>query len=299
MDDAVKPTAPVDDRPPRIHQGLSPSSMALFLACQRKYYLKKIAKLPADDDASEDTESFRVGKAFHKVLENRWHDLIGLRLTEVVDVVKSFDLDPDHHGPLIFAMLASYKKVHEKAGLIAVACEQVIDTPEFYGFVDVILQGPLGWWIGDMKTASQYSQHLMPTLPTHPQLSLYAMHVPEIAQAIGLDPALYLGCRYRQTTKSKASKRTSESPTQFAARLMEGGSIASYDYVIPKEVMSLEGVWFTHKHARGLATSGKEDWQFLPNYGNCLSYFRPCEMWSRCHGKRFSDLQDLVVLKSD
>lgn len=287
----------LDDRPPRLHDGLSPSSLALFLGCQRKYYWKKVARVPIDDDSSEDTESFKVGKAFHKCLENVRHELEGYRLSDVTTVTAGYGLDAEQHGPLIFAMLGAYKRVHAKAGLKALACEQVIDTPAFYGFVDVILEDEAGWWIGDMKTAANYSTHLMPTLPRHPQLSLYAMHVPEIAEALKIDPDRYRGCRYRMTTKSKAVKRSGETPMEFAKRL--SGVVTSYDFIIPSTAMLPQEVFGVHANAKLHIDSYKEQVDFLPNYGNCLSYFRPCEWWSKCHGARFTDMQDLVVLKSD
>lgn len=279
-------------------RGLSPSSLALFMGCARKYYLKKVAGVLPDDDAVEDTESLRVGKAFHKCLEDTRHELSGYKFSSVEDVCKGFDLDPEQHPALIYAMLLAYKKVHEKAGLKAIACEQVIDTPSFYGFVDVILEDADGWWIGDMKTAASYSTSLMPTLQRHPQLSLYARHAPEVAKALSLDPALYKGCRYRMTTKSKAARKPGESAVGYAGRTV-GSSINSYDYIIPKEVMTPDHLYSVHGKVRKFIEDTKDETGFLPNYGNCMSYFRPCEMWSRCHGARFSDMHTLTVLKSD
>lgn len=281
------------------HRGLSPSSFSLFMSCARKFYLKKIVKAPIDPDSEADTESLLVGKAFHKCLENTRHKLDGFTLQQCRDiVVGEFELLEDQHLPLIFSMLKKYKIVHEKAGLKAIACEVEVSTDKFYGFVDVILQDSSGaWWIGDMKTAANYSRSLIPSLPRHPQLSLYAMHAAQIAKFLDLDPESYRGCRYRLTTKSKASKRLDEPIPKFIERL--SSVVQSYDFILPKGVMAPDRVSVSHHMAKSFIDSHKEETSYMPNYGNCMAYFRPCEWWSQCHGKPFSEMMNIEVIGSD
>lgn len=285
-----------DTKPQRIHDGLSPSSLGLFQGCARKYYNKKIAKLPIDSDASEDSEAFQVGKAFHKCLEDTRHDLDGFTLKACIETCDGFGLSPDYHAPMVFAMLGAYKSVHKKAGLKVLACEMVVDTPAFYGIVDVILEDAAGWWIGDMKTAAQFSKSLIPTLPKHQQLNLYAEHYPIIADVLGLDPYGYRGCRYRLTTKSKLTRRAGEDVASFISRL--GNSVSSYDFIIPHALMAPAVAYRTHHVAKTFIDLHKDEADYVPNFGNCMSYFKPCEFWSRCHGQTFTST-DLEVVTSD
>ena len=274
------------------HRGLSPSSLALFTGCQRKYYYKKVAKIPIDSDVSEEQENFDIGKTFHKVLEDRMHVLSGLTLSEVIKTAATFNLG-EEKAPLIFAMLGKYKIMHEKAGLEATSCEVIIDTPTFYGIADVILtDSKKNWWVGDMKTSASYSPLLVPTLAKHPQLNLYGYHHKEIAEVVGLDPEKYMGCRYRLTTKSKASKKVKEETVDFINRISD--TIRSIDYILPKDKMAGEEMYEMHSHAvKYMATCAEvapgEKSLFKPNYGNCLSYFRPCEYFSNCHGSLFTE----------
>lgn len=278
----------VDDRPERKHDGLSPSSFQLFSACNRKYFLKKIAKADIDPDASEDTEAFRIGKAFHKVLEVTQHNLSGFSLDKIRAIVcGEYELSEHDHLPMIFAMLVKYKKVHDKSKLNTVACELILDLPDFYGIVDAIKSDNKGnWWICDMKTASSYQPNLIPSLPSHPQLNLYAWKSREIAAARNLDPAKFMGVRYLLTTKTKLVRKASEGFTDYVSRAVN--AIKSLDFAIPKEALRPELVIKTHKLASEYIKKTEEE-AFSPNLGNCMSYHRPCEFWSRCHGNTFTE----------
>ncbi len=277
------------------HAGLSPSSLSLFQSCARKYYLKKVAKVPIDDDASEDTEAFDIGKAFHKVLEDNKHELKGLKYQSVADtVVGLFDLTEHFHLPMIFSMLAKYKILHEKAGLKAIACEVELETDTFYGFIDVILQEPDGrWWIADIKTAASYTPGLLPSLPKHQQLNLYAAHAYLVAEKLSLDLHAYAGIRYRVITKSRIGRKKDEKVEDFLKRL--SSSVQAYDVAIPKEIMNVVEVLDVHyqafKHTRK-----KKEKDFPRNYGSCFAYYKPCEMWSKCHGHKYSEIESKMIV---
>lgn len=279
------------------HRGLSPSSMGLFLSCSRKYWHSKVNRTPIDSDASTDTEPFSVGKAFHKCLEDCKHDLKGYTFKDTVVVVSSYGLDPDRFAPLIFAMLGQYKKVHEKAGLKAIACEVMVATDSFYGFVDVILQDKDGgFFIGDMKTAGSYSPLMVPTLLKHPQINLYAAHYKEIAFKLGLDPEMYRGCRYRMTTKSKLIQKKGEGLEAYIQRMGEG--IKSYDFIMPKEQMDPSNIVAIHAHTKEFIDEFGTEEVYGQNYGTCLQYFKPCEYFSKCHGRNFTEM-NLEVVTND
>lgn len=288
------------------HKGLSPSSLALYTGCQRKYFHSKIAKTPKDSDAQEEVESLQVGKAFHRVLELAKHELDGYSLEDISKVVLEHDLTREVHLPLIFAMLSSYKSMHKNAGLKAIAFEIPLETDVFFGIVDVVLQDQKGgWFLGDMKTAASFSQNLIPTLPRHPQLNLYAAYKDELAKSLDLDSEKYLGCRYRLTTKSKMARKDGEEFMPYVNRMLK--TIKSFDFILAKDLMNPQIMKYIHERTfteiqelQRFVENGKLDNpRFSQNYGNCMAYFRSCEFWSNCHGKNFSDMQDIKMVMSD
>lgn len=279
------------------HRGLSYSSLTTFLGCNRRYFHKKIAKAPIDSDVEEDLLSFEIGKWFHRVLEVTEHELDGVTQAGVRSIGEEFRLDVDEYLLMIVAMLKSYKSMHKKAGLKATHFETVIETEDFYGIVDVILQdGEGNWWIGDMKTAATHNKMMIPSLTRNAQLSLYALHHKELAKSLGLDPEKFKGCRYRVTTKSKSVKRSNETDAKFVERLLD--TVKSYDYIIPKEMLDTDIIRGIHESAVAhMELNSEETFANLPtavkdsypqNFNNCLNFFRPCEFWSRCYGKNYT-----------
>jgi len=266
---------------------LSPSSLSLFLSCQRKYYHKKIAKTEIDTDIDEDTEALKIGKAFHKVLEDCRHELSGVSYQKVWATVWEHELDADEYTPMIMAMLSKYKIMHEKSKLKATHFEIEIATPTFIGYVDVILQDDSGgWFIGDMKTSAAYYSNIAASLPRNPQLNLYASHVGLLGSQLGLAPDKFKGCRYRITTKSKLIRKKTESAEEYIARMCLG--IKSVDFIIPKELMAVEDIRGLHNSALEYITSHLNPDEYLQNLGNCTQYFKPCEFWSKCHGRNYT-----------
>lgn len=274
----------------KLHSGLSPSSMALYQSCARKYFYKKIDGRKPDDDVDQDVEALNIGSAFHKVLEDTRHYLKDLSYQTVLKVAT--DHAVADAAPMIFAMLSHYKAMHEASGLAVVACEVEVETKEFFGIVDVILKDlENNWWIGDMKTASSYNPAaLHPTLGRHPQLNLYAFHAAHIGASWGLEPNKYRGCRYRLTTKSKLIRKRDEELGAFIGRV--SNVVKSYDFPVLKEAMDPEGIYDLHTRVREeIDISGKLQANFLQNFGNCMQYYRPCDFWSACHGKNCSQMR--------
>jgi len=270
---------------------LSPSSFGEFSACQRKYFYRKVMKYENDPDCPEDNEPFQVGKAFHQVLENRRHDLKGLTLKEVALVAAAEGIEDEDTWAMIFAMLGAYKKVFDREGLKVAGCEIQITSNNFTGFVDVVLQDSYGhWWIGDMKTVGLWSDSTIQTLPSHPQLNLYAKHYELIAYATDLDPNKFLGVAYLATTKSRIKRKAKELLEDFVGRLSE--SVKSIWVYIPRSVLVIKEVSEAHGIAASFigshAAEDKEE-LFNRNYGNCMSYFKPCQFYSRCHTRLFTE----------
>jgi hypothetical protein len=269
--------------------GLSPSSLALFQSCERRYYHYKIAATPHDSDYVDDVSSLQIGSAFHKVLEDRLHDLKGLKYGEVAEVVAEHNLNYSEHTPLVYAMLLRYREMHTASKRKVVAVEMEIAEDGFLGYVDAIMTDQKGgWWICDMKTAASWNPSILPTLYLHPQLSLYANFSAHIATSLNLNVKKFGGCRYLLTTKSKLKQRESESAQDFTKRLY--GSVASLDIGIPISKMNPSAVADIHNEvSRKILINGKSESNYCRNYNSCFTYYRPCPWFSKCHGFKYTE----------
>jgi len=273
----------------KVITGLSPSSFAEFTACNRKWFFRKVAKTPIDSDASEDYSAFNLGKAFHKALEDTKHNLEGYTHAQAVDVCAQFDVADEEDVLMIYAMLGRYKLLHAVENLEVIACEVVINTPEFYGITDAVMRDKEGLlWIVDIKTAATFQSSLLSTAPSHPQLNLYAKYFDQIAYSVGLKDAPFGGIRLRTTTKSRLTKKPTESATDFIARLSK--SIKSSDIVVPRSELNVESISEQHMavYERTSKAQAGDLEKFAPNYGNCMSYFRPCNYFSQCNKRVFT-----------
>lgn len=270
--------------------GLSPSSFSEFSACQRKWFLRKVARVPIDSDATEDYSAFNVGKAFHKALEDTNHNLQGFTHAQCIAVCAQFDVTDGDDVAMIYAMLGRYKELHALEDMKVIACEVVIDVPEFYGITDVVMQDIDGaLWIVDIKTAATFQQSMLATVSSHPQLNLYAKYFDQIAYAVGLKDAPFGGIRLRTTTKSKLIRKATETVPEYIARMSKG--IKSNEIVVPKGALNVEAISTQHLAAFSKTSTAKaEDIEKFPcNLGNCMSYFRPCNYYSRCNKHNFSE----------
>jgi hypothetical protein len=276
---------------------LSYSSATLLKNCQQKYYYHKVdTTVEKDPDYENNETAFNVGKAFHEVMELNNHteeDLEGLLDQACIDY------DVEDHKAMLHAMLLRYLQVHKKSGLTAHTCEFTLSNEHFIGFIDIILVDEEGnWWIGDLKTAARYSEITTARLPMDTQLNLYTSFYKQIAGVLELDVKKFKGSRYRVTTKYKLKRKLKEGYYDFVKRLAKG--IKSYDIAIPLEEMDPDGFYADHMELHKLSMefrSGKA----IPkrNRSYCDSYFRPCEFWSQCHAKTYSESGKLEVFKSN
>lgn len=274
---------------------LSYSSANLLQNCTKKYFLHKIKKVDKDSDSEEDFDAFNIGKAFHKVLEDFKHERGPLK-NKLTDVCKLFKVE--HEQTKIHAMLLRYFDLHEKSGMKLVAAEFEIVTKTFIGYVDAILKDADGlWYICDLKTAARISDSLVARLKSDLQLNLYAGFMNHIAKQYSLNLALFAGCLYRVTTKS--ALRPSDKLDYDGDVRRHYASVESYEVEIPREMLNPSEA--EDKHSKLYSTalslaSGKV--KPLENYSYCDSYFRPCEYWSQCHGKTYTECKSDLVLKS-
>lgn len=269
---------------------LSYSSMNEILGCEQKYAFRKVLECPSDEDYKQETDAMDVGSVFHKCLELCKHDLSGFAFPTLIECIEEYPetLNLKTHGPLLWAMLRRYKLLHEDAGLKPVQIELELLAPkEFKGFVDVVLEEDNGYWITDIKTAASISRFLRSRLASDRQLNLYVHWYEKLLKP---DKPI-LGCRYRAVTKSRLKYRKDETFKQLSDRIFQG--INAYEYVIPVDLMNPESAANTFAKVRKRQKQLHKDAVPVRNFNYCESYFRPCEFWSKCHGKQFT--QDFGV----
>jgi hypothetical protein len=211
-------------------------------------------------------------------------------------VAESFGVEDIEDVAMVYAMLSKYKKVHEKLNLTVAVCEVAISTPDFYGIVDAVMYDDTGFWIVDMKTAGTLPNYIVNTAPSHPQLNLYAAHADLIRKAAMLpETKPFLGCRLRTTTKSKLGKKPDEAISAYIGRMASG--IKSQDIAIPHDPKMSQMFLQQLVYARSKTSKANnyDIGSFSPNFGNCMAYFRPCEHYSKCHGRNYTEVPTMEV----
>lgn len=278
---------------------LSYSSATLLKNCSQKYYYHKISTPGKDPDSEDNMEAFNVGKAFHWVLEENGHT--EARLEELLEeAVQAYEVE-DLKG-MIHAMLLRYLKLHKESGLTCIKAELELSNDFFIGFIDAIMTDPEGgWWIVDLKTAGRFADTTLARLALDTQLNLYSSFSDDIALHLELDPDRFMGARYRCTTKSKLVRKATESYSDHVLRTAK--NVKSYDVVIPITIMDPKTAIEEHK-ALHKDTLKMREGKAKPkkNLSYCDSFFRPCEYWSQCYGKTFTEWKgdlESIMLKSD
>jgi hypothetical protein len=244
-----------------------------------------------DTDVDRDEGALNIGKAFHMVVEKCKHDkqpTLAL-VKEACKVHSCVDSQA-----LVHAMTMKNYKLHKRTGLTCLATEFEISNPIFIGYVDAVLGDKLGWWVTDLKTASNLSDTKVARLHKDVQLNLYASFAEMIAKMFKLDPAKFRGARYRVTTKSLIKPLKDEAYESYVKRLYS--AIESIDVIVPREIMAPEKAFALHKRLHALSMALREG-KIKPrqNYSHCDSYFTPCEFWSKCHGDNFTVLKEKLV----
>jgi hypothetical protein len=258
---------------------ISYSSSTTMLGCQFKFWLDKVEKAPRDPDTVE-SDAFTFGKVHHKVLEDCHHDRADYTEDLLVNAARELGLDSGVL-PMVYACIHSYFPVREKSGLTCVASEvEVGDGQTFTGYVDAILcDKNYNWWICDLKTSGMFSSSIFARLDQDPQLNIYAAHVNQICEKTGMDPALFAGCRYNVSVKPRMVVKPMETLQSYAARAKP----ANWEYAVP--AVRLDPQYALNQLFRLRDMAGTLTYEnAFRNRGNCMTYNKPCEFWSRCHG---------------
>lgn len=275
---------------------LSYSSFMDYSSCSRRWFLRKVKNAPIDSDADVSTEAFDIGKSFHRCLELTNHNLAGFTLQKCAEVCAEFEVTELDDVSMIFAMLIKYKELHEKGGLKVVACELDVSSGLFTGVVDVVMQDSEGKvWITDLKTSGAWYKSMLNTVTSHPQINIYARYIDEILYAVGLKTARFGGCRIRTVIKSRLKKNMKETQGEYIQRMASG--IKAFDIAVPASSLNVDRINRAHlETAKKIMSATVEDEAyFSPNFGACMDYNKPCNFYSQCHGRNFTESPKIEV----
>jgi hypothetical protein len=263
---------------------LSYSSMTTLQSCEQKYAHYKVLNSPKDSDY-EESDALGLGKAFHQVLEKNLHK--EAPIPHIIEAMTDHKVDASDMQ-LLTVMLDKYVAYRKASGIRVIKCELALSTSEYNGFIDYIAVKGDEWYIGDLKTAGRHDETILSRLPLDPQLNLYAHFCDELYIACPeLVGKRFAGCLYSQTTKSKAG----------TIKGLESG-VKVFEMFVPIEVMNPDMIWslFNEMHTRALEIHAGEAPK--KNLGSCMAYFSPCQYFSQCHGKNFSENKFKVTLNT-
>lgn len=276
---------------------LSHSSAKTLLTCEQKYYWYKVAAVERDSDY-EKSDALSIGSAVHYILEQSGGGTPKDILADIEHCFTDKDiLLPEERRHLVHALVLKMVRLNKHIGFKPVLVEPEILKTWFRGFIDLVeLDEETGkWWIVDYKClGSFYPARDTAKLYRDPQLNLYSGMAPLVAKEAKLDMENFGGARWRVVVKSAAKMQPTESEVGYVKRLLN--VVKAYDIELPVETLNPEAALELHKklHKRSLALY-KPDAKPIRNYSSCMDYFKPCEYWSRCHGKLFSEMDCKVT----
>lgn len=263
------------------------SASQMLATCERKYYYKYILGVAQDADAVDDPRALLFGKTFHKVCEDTQHDGSQFKMEMLDRAAFENNLEAeDKFG--VYACLVSYYSIHKTSKLFVRAIESEIGDDTFVGYVDAILMDINGnWRICDLKTSGMIVEQLFARLHKDPQLNFYGAYAGQLAEKYGLDLSRLVGCSYRVVQKSRSKPKAGESMAAYAARVAP----EAYSIEVPIEMMnfqeSYENMVMSQQKGKSLTFETAKC-----NRKNCLDWNRPCEYWSQCHGKTYTECKD-------
>jgi PD-(D/E)XK nuclease superfamily len=269
---------------------LSHSSASTLLECEQKYTHYKILKTPNDPDY-EKSDALAIGSAFHWILEKSEHKKPRSITKDLAICVRdpTIGLSEDDI-PLVHAMVVKYLRLHDKMKLRVIAVEIEIRTDWFLGYVDMVMEDDDGnWYLGDLKTWKSLSPGTIQQLPKDPQLALYCGHYEYVAELLDLVPEKFAGAIWRVVTKTSAKRKANEEYLDYVKRLADK-HLTAYHIPVPKSMMdSGERLAAHFKLWEKTIGLRKDPTKAMKNFKGCFSYFSPCQYFSRCHGRPFSE----------
>jgi hypothetical protein len=278
---------------------LSYSGMTCLQDCERKYVHRYVMKSKQDTDF-ETPNYFDFGSAFHKILELTSHEAKNFSAVNFEGIIKSYEsLDYIADGGRIAALLRNYWLLHGQIPLFVAACELRLDLDKTTAVIDAIAVDKASgeWWIVDLKTTGMIDATLPARISRDPQLNHYAACAPSIAKLMNLDLRRFAGVRYREGFKCRVEPKDNETFEKYTARVQPNSKIreivvASQDLKIPEVWESFMLAFETATRLTNEANAGR------CNYNSCLKWGRPCEYFSQCYGRTFTEAQSQTIINT-
>lgn len=264
---------------------LSYSSLSQLQGCQRKYYYRKVKKYQPDFEP--ETDALTIGKIYHSLLETSGHTKPTREHAETVLNMPEYGEAIAKNHELFAQALAcayGYAPLREKYPVRLIAVEKEIQTDNFLGYIDAIVEDDNGWYILDLKTAATINERKAAQLHRDLQLNLYVAQMHQIE----LDPEKFRGCLYNVVQKTKQKRYSNEKFTEYAERV----KVPCVEFFIPREKLVPQAAVEMHERFHMLAEQlhgNIDDHEVPQNFGYCESFFKPCEFWSKCYGVKHDE----------
>jgi hypothetical protein len=272
-----------------IEKKISYSGMSMLRKCRRKAYLRYKLRVERDADLEDDALALRFGSAFHKVCELTQHEKTRYTQQILNECCKAESLEYEEVAK-VYACLMSYYRLHTASRLRCIGLEMEVSNEFILGYIDAILVDTNGfWWICDLKTSGMIMESLFARLHRDPQLNLYANFAGQVAQKFNLDTSKFSGVRYRVVSKPRSAPKIGESLDAYSLR----AAPEMYDVEVnAAELDYVEAFEDLMQAKQELDSLSLETAQC--NRSACLEYNRPCEYWSQCHGKTYTECKESV-----
>lgn len=278
---------------------LSYSGMTCLQDCERKYVHRYVMKSKQDTDF-ETPNYFDFGSAFHKVLELTNHEAKNFGSVNFGGIIESYEsLDWVADGGRIAALLRNYWLLHGQLPLKIAVCEMRLDLDKTTAIIDAIAVDPTSgeWWIIDLKTTGMMDATLPARISRDPQLNHYAACAPAIAKTLHLDIRRFAGVRYREGFKSRVEPKEGETFEKYTARVQSNSKIR--EIVVASSDLKVAEVWesFSLAYETALILTNNAN-AGRCNYNSCLKWSRPCEFFSHCYGRTFTEAQGQTIVNT-
>jgi hypothetical protein len=134
---------------------------------------------------------------------------------------------------------------------------------------------------------------MFPRLRNDPQLNLYASFAKDVAEKLGLNIERFAGVRYRVVGKTKIVIKPNDTMETYAAR----ANPRAMDIEILACDMQLGTVrQIQEEMLQRIRKVRSGEIMPVPNYSKCLDFNRPCEFWSNCYGKTYTECANMTVV---
>jgi len=250
---------------------MSASGANLYLSCQRKYWHKRINKTPNDRDYTEPTY-FAFGAAHAELQELFCKD--PMTCQAIMSVCARHGLDVNKSAQMMAVLRKYYSsfrtgKVLEK--------EKWLEHDVLVGKIDKLMLIDGKRLIVEDKTAHEINPAIYEVLKTDTQLCLYSA-CREQFEADGI--------LYRVVSKPKERRKKAETWQEYTQRCTCEALEIEFSFDDLDVQGCLDRLEVVRKEVEGKETPEL----FACNYQACMHNYSPCQYYSQCHSKTYTEI---------